>query len=62
MKIGTRVRCARDETKYPVKGSWREFRGKKGTVTGTSHDEIGVEFDDNTPHAWFQRHELERIK
>lgn len=60
---GQRVRIARDEEKYPPRGSWKEFRGKKGTVTGTNLGEYGVSFsDDDETDAWFQPHELERIK
>ncbi|QGH79724.1 hypothetical protein SEA_ANON_53 [Gordonia phage Anon] len=63
MRKGDRVKAVRDETKYPSKGSWPQYRGKRGTVTGTNLGEIGVSFtsDDNTD-AWFQPHELERIK
>ena len=44
MKIGTQVIVQRDEKKYPSRGTWPRFRGKRGTVTGTSHGEIGVVF------------------
>ena len=69
MKIGTKVVVQRDEKKYLSRGTWPRFRGKKGTVTGTSQGEIGVVFcADNafTPNrradAWFLRHELRERK
>ncbi len=31
--VGVRVRIERDETRYPSKGTWPEFRGCTGTVT-----------------------------
>lgn len=59
MKIGTRVIVERDEKKYPPRGSWKFYRGKKGVVTGTSQGEIGVSFSNgHQADAWFQRHEL----
>lgn len=30
--IGDRVRIERDETGYPPRGTWREYRGRIGTV------------------------------
>ncbi|ANA86993.1 hypothetical protein SEA_STROSAHL_57 [Gordonia phage Strosahl] len=63
MRKGVRVVAKRDEEKYPSRGSWPQYRGKKGTVTGTNLGEIGVSFtNDDTTDAWFQPHELERIK
>lgn len=69
MKIGTKVIVQRDEKKYPSRGTWPRFRGKKGTVSGTSHGEIGVQFcNDNAfepkngADAWFQRYELTERK
>ena len=59
MKIGTRVKVERDEEKYPPKGYWKRVRGKTGVVTGTSHGEIGVSFeDDGVTDAWFHPYEL----
>ena len=63
MKIGTEVTVARDEQKYPPRGTWPLYRGKRGVVTGTSGGEIGVSFTkDNHADAWFQRHELTERK
>jgi hypothetical protein len=69
VKIGTKVRVERDEVKYPPKGTWRNYRGKTGTVTGTSHGEVGVVFctdksftTDMRADAWFQRYELRERK
>lgn len=65
MRIGTKVVVQRDETKYPSKGSWPRFRGKRGVVTGTSHGEIGVSFSNDAgapADAWFQRYELTEWK
>jgi hypothetical protein len=51
MNIGDRVRIERDETRYPSKGTWPQFRGKTGTVveinTDTKHPhltEYGIVF------------------
>lgn len=69
MKIGTQVIVQRDEKKYPSRGTWPRFRGKRGTVTGTSHGEIGVVFcadyaftTAKRADAWFQRYELTERK
>lgn len=63
MKIGTKVVVERDESKYPSRGTWPRFRGKKGVVTGTAHGEIGVSFDGGpVADAWFQRYELTERK
>lgn len=63
MKIGTRVRIERDEANYGTSRVWREFKGRTGVVTGTSLGEVGVEFDTGPiEHAWFQKHEVKRIK
>lgn len=62
MKIGTKVVVQRDEKKYPSRGTWPQFRGRKGVVTGTSHGEIGVSFrNSNSADAYFQRYELKVI-
>lgn len=49
--VGERVRIERDETKYPSKGTWPQFRGKTGTVVEINEDrkwphltEYGVTF------------------
>lgn len=51
---GDRVRVERDETLYPPRGTWKNYRGKTGTVveinktrletTGEWHTEVGVVF------------------
>ena len=43
MNIGDRVRIERDETRYPSKGCWPQFRGKRGTV-------VEVNTDTKRPH------------
>lgn len=72
MKIGTRVRVERDETKYPPKGTWPRFRGKTGTLVSRNGDEYGVIFGPVWLHpetgrlkwsgvdviTWFKRYEL----
>jgi len=37
-KVGDRVRIERDETRYPSKGTWPQFRGKVGTVVEINRD------------------------
>jgi ribosomal protein L21E len=32
LNVGDRVKIQRDETRYPSKGTWPQFRGKTGTV------------------------------
>jgi hypothetical protein len=60
---GTRVRIERDETKYPAKGTWRDFRGKTGRFIVRNGDEYGVSFTkDDAVDAWFKRHELTERK
>ena len=62
MKKGDRVRLERDEVKYPVRGTWRWYRGKTGRFIVRNSDEYGVSFskDDNVD-AWFKRYELSII-
>jgi len=36
--VGTRVRIERDETCYPAKGTWPQFRGHTGTVVEINVD------------------------
>ena len=63
MKIGTKVIVQRDEAKYPPRGSWKFYRGKRGVVTGTAHGEIGVSFSGgDTADAFFHRYELTERK
>lgn len=61
MKIGSKVTVERDEKKYPIRGTWREYRGRKGVVvTGLiGGDEYGVSFTkDTNTDAYFKKHEL----
>ncbi|MGV0811744.1 hypothetical protein ABQF34_07245 [Mycolicibacterium boenickei] len=37
-EVGARVRIERDETRYPSRGTWPQFRGKTGTVVEVNHD------------------------
>lgn len=65
MKIGTKVTVERDEKKYPPRGSWKYYRGRKGTVTGTAGagSEIGVSFSNGgSADAYLKRHELKERK
>ncbi|WP_197283483.1 hypothetical protein [Mycobacterium sp. Marseille-P9652] len=32
LTVGERVRIERDQTRYPTKGTWPQFRGKTGTI------------------------------
>jgi hypothetical protein len=73
MNVGGRVRIERDETRYPSKGTWPQFRGKTGTVVEINLGEIGVVFgkvkprhdgrgkfirSGHEPITWFQSYEL----
>ncbi|QBJ00236.1 hypothetical protein SEA_PHARAOH_47 [Mycobacterium phage Pharaoh] len=63
MNKGTKVVVERDEKLYPAKGSWKQFRGRKGTVTavvrGAGPIEYGVSFTNtDETDAYFKRHEL----
>lgn len=37
-KVGSRVHIERDETKYPSRGTWPQFRGRVGTVVEINQD------------------------
>jgi hypothetical protein len=50
-KVGDVVRIERDETRFPSRGSWPQFRGRTGTVVEVNRDrnnalrtEFGVVF------------------
>jgi hypothetical protein len=76
-KVGTRVRIERDETRYPSKGTWPQFRGKTGTVVEVNHDrvrphltEYGVVFGkprldgrggQREVITWFKSHEIRAL-
>ncbi|QTF81475.1 hypothetical protein SEA_TARSUSIV_51 [Mycobacterium phage TarsusIV] len=67
MKKGTKVVIERDETKYPAKGTWKQFRGKKGVVTcevrGGGAVEYGVSFcGGDSADAYFKLYELTERK
>ena len=42
IEVGTVVRIERDETKYPSKGTWPQFRGRTGTVVEFNLGEIAI--------------------
>jgi hypothetical protein len=44
VNVGDKVRIERDETRYPPKGTWPQFRGKTGTIVEINGDEYGVCF------------------
>ncbi|AMS01041.1 hypothetical protein SEA_ARCHERNM_47 [Mycobacterium phage ArcherNM] len=63
MKKGTKVRIERDEKLYPAKGTWKQFRGRKGVVTcevrGAGPVEYGVSFSGgDSADAYFKAYEL----
>lgn len=37
-RVGDRVRVERDETRYPSKGTWPQFRCRPGTVVEVNRD------------------------
>ena len=70
--VGSRVRIERDETRYPSKGTWPQFRGKTGTVVEINLGEYGVVFGKaRSPRpngsiamaeaVWFQPHEIRAL-
>jgi hypothetical protein len=72
LTVGSRVRIERDETRYPSRGSWVQFKGKTGTIVMVNDDEYGVAFGKVWPRrdgrpfldfadagpTWFKAHEL----
>jgi hypothetical protein len=58
VKVGSHVLIERDEELYPSKGSWPQFRGRRGTVVSVNADhalphltEYGVSFGWVAPRA-----------
>ncbi|ASR86154.1 hypothetical protein SEA_BOBSWAGET_48 [Mycobacterium phage BobSwaget] len=67
MRKGTKVVIQRDEKKYPAKGTWKQFRGKKGVVTcevrGAGPVEYGVSFSGgDSADAYFKSYEMSERK
>ena len=72
MNVGDRVRIERDESKYPPRGTWGQFRGKTGTIVEINLGEYGVVFGkvrEPRPNGsiamadavWFQPHEVRAL-
>src|SRR5437588_800 len=70
--VGDRVRIERDERRHPSKGTWPQFRGRRGTVVEVTVDrkhphptEFGVVCGPLTPSDWRSRRntiaDLQRI-
>src|SRR5262249_44095493 len=75
--VGDRVRIERDETLYPSKGTWPQFRGRIGTVVEVNTDrkrphltEFGVVFGKARTDGrggqrqivtWFKLHEIRAL-
>jgi len=71
--VGDRIRIERDETRYPPKGTWPQFRRRNGTVVEINSGEYGVVFSKvrkpregsgsiAMPEAvWFQPHEIRAL-
>jgi|GEM_PF-2934389 len=56
--VGDRVRIERDERRHPSKGTWPQFRGRRGTVVEINVDhrrphltEYGIVFGPVTPRT-----------
>jgi hypothetical protein len=64
LRVGTSIIVQRDETRYPSKGTWPQFRGKTGAVieinrAGRGATEYGIAFGKvQRVAAWFKAHEL----
>jgi hypothetical protein len=57
-RVGDRVRCERDETRYPPRSTWPRFRGRAGTIVEINVDrrrprrtEYGIVFGKVTPRT-----------
>lgn len=67
LTVGTRVRIERDESRYPSRGTWPQFRGKTGTLleinrAGRGATEYGIGFGAaRRTDAWFKAYELTRL-
>jgi hypothetical protein len=74
LTVGSRVRIERDETRYPSKGTWPQFRGKTGTIVEINLGEYGVAIGKTLPASgkrggsmkggavtWFQPYEFRVI-
>jgi hypothetical protein len=73
--VGARVRIERDETRYPSRGTWPEFRGRVGVVVEINAGEYGVIFGATRRRAnrpvcaasgeavttWFRAYEIRAI-
>ncbi len=75
--VGDRVKIERDESRYPSRGTWPRFRGRKGTVVQINGDEFGVIFgkvweradrpgvprwDGDDVVTWFKAYELTKTR
>lgn len=63
MNIGDRVKIERDEKLRPVRGAWRQYRNKYGTLmeinkNGKGPWEYGVAVDNDPVTAWFKKYEV----
>lgn len=66
MKIGDRVKVERDEKLYPIRGTWRYFRGKSGELedinkNGQGAWEYGVTLA-GWGLVWFKKHEIRPVR
>lgn len=66
MNVGDRVKIERDEKKFPVKGTWKHYRNKYGTLleinkNGKGPWEYGVAVDGDPITAWFKKHEIRGV-
>jgi len=72
LSVGTRVIVGRDEERYPARGSWTRYRGRRGVIVSLNRNagEFGVSFSErntigpNTSipvDAWFLPHELQML-
>jgi hypothetical protein len=65
--VGDKIRIERDETKYPSRGTWPQFRGRQGVIVeinraGRGATEYGVTFvKKDRSQAWFKAYELRHI-
>jgi hypothetical protein len=66
-RVGDHVSVARDESRWPSRGTWPQFRGRTGIIVEIRGGEYGIEFGTGPPprpdgtssartEAWFQRH------
>jgi hypothetical protein len=70
IRVGQPVVAERDEVRYPPRGTWERYRGRRGTVVSINarDREVGVNWEqgdrpveDMRADSWFKPWELRRL-